>query len=61
MSRALLVAAALPEVARRQARRGREYVCREWSREKAFAELQRSLIDVAKAAADAIPASKVAA
>jgi D-inositol-3-phosphate glycosyltransferase len=47
MARALLVVAALPEAARRQARRGRQYVCREWTRDKAFRELQRSLTAVA--------------
>jgi len=46
MARALLVIAAVPHAAQRQARRGREYVCSEWSREKAFRELQRSLIEV---------------
>jgi glycosyltransferase involved in cell wall biosynthesis len=61
MSRALLVAAALPEVARRQARRGRAYVCREWSREKAFAELRRSLMEVVTAATEHIPPGEVAA
>ena len=47
MSRAILVIAALPEAARRQARRGRDYVCREWSRDKAFVELRRSLMEAA--------------
>jgi hypothetical protein len=61
MSRAILVAAALPEAARRQARRGRQYVCSEWSREKAFVELRRSLREVAAGATEPIPDSKVAA
>jgi glycosyltransferase involved in cell wall biosynthesis len=46
MARALLVVAAVPHAARRQARRGRQYVCREWSRERAFRALRRSLMDV---------------
>jgi hypothetical protein len=44
MARALLVVAAVPHAARRQARRGRAYVCREWSRDLAFQALRRSLI-----------------
>jgi hypothetical protein len=44
MARALLVVAAVPHAARRQARRGRAYVCREWSRDQAFQALRRSLI-----------------
>ena len=51
MARALLVVAAIPHAARRQAQRGREYVCREWSREKAFCGLHRRLIDVVHDAA----------
>jgi hypothetical protein len=47
MARALLVVAAVPHAAQRQARRGREYVCQEWSRERAFRELQRSLMAAA--------------
>ena len=38
-----------------QARRGREYVCREWSRDKAFRELERSLADAALCAANNAP------
>ena len=45
MTNALLKIAGNPEAARVQARRGREFVCREWSREKAFRELERSLAD----------------
>ena len=48
MTQALLNAAGNPESARAQARRGREYVCREWSRTRAFHELHRSLADVAR-------------
>jgi mannosyltransferase len=48
MTQALLNAAGNPEAARVQARRGREYVCREWSRTKAFHELHRSLANVAR-------------
>jgi hypothetical protein len=47
MARAILVTAAVPHAARRQARRGREYVRREWSRERAFLELRHSLLAVA--------------
>ena len=47
MARAILVTAAVPHAARLQARRGREYVRREWSREKAFLELRESLFAVA--------------
>ena len=43
MARALLVIAALPHAARRQARRGREYVCRDWNRDLAFRALRRAL------------------
>jgi len=46
MARALLVVAAVPHVARLQARRGREYVCREWNRDRAFRELRRALASV---------------
>ena len=47
MTQALLTVAVNPGAARAQARRGREYVCREWSRARAFHELHRSLADVA--------------
>jgi glycosyltransferase involved in cell wall biosynthesis len=43
MARALLVTAAVPHAAKRQARRGRDYVCREWNRDLAFRALRRSL------------------
>lgn len=46
MAQAFLTIAAHGEAARRQARRGREYVCREWSREKAFGDLERVLDEV---------------
>ena len=36
-----------PNAARAQARLGREYVCREWSREKAFGDLALVLQAVA--------------
>ena len=39
MADAFLAIAASQDAARAQARSGREYVCREWSREKAFADL----------------------
>jgi glycosyltransferase involved in cell wall biosynthesis len=47
MTQALLNIAASPATARAQARRGREYVCLEWSRTKAFQELHRVFVDVA--------------
>jgi glycosyltransferase involved in cell wall biosynthesis len=43
MAQALLTIAAHPREARAQARRGRAYVCREWNRDRAFSELQRTL------------------
>jgi glycosyltransferase involved in cell wall biosynthesis len=45
MADALVTIAARADAAREQARRGREYVCREWSRDRAFSELHRSLVD----------------
>jgi hypothetical protein len=45
-AQALLNVADDPSAARAQARRGREYVCREWSRTRAFDELHRTLADV---------------
>ena len=39
MADALLAIAASPDAARAQALAGREYVCREWNREKAFGDL----------------------
>ena len=47
MADALLAVAASPGAARAQARAGREYVCREWSRDKAFADLALVLQTVA--------------
>jgi glycosyltransferase involved in cell wall biosynthesis len=44
MARALLVIAAVPHAARRQARRGREYVCGNWNRDLAFRALRRALV-----------------
>jgi glycosyltransferase involved in cell wall biosynthesis len=52
MARALLVVAAVPLAARRQARRGRVYVCRQWNREMAFRSLRRSLTTAAAPAAN---------
>ena len=43
MAAALLQIAANPGAARARARRGREYVCRCWSRDRAFRELQQVL------------------
>jgi len=48
MADALVTIASKPEAARAQARRGREYVCREWSRARAFHELGRSLASAAQ-------------
>ena len=39
MADALLAIAASPDAARAQALLGREYVCREWNRRKAFGDL----------------------
>jgi len=47
MAAALLAVAADPGPARARASRGREYVCRDWNREKAFADLARVLASVA--------------
>ena len=47
MADAFLAIAADPESARAQARRGREYVCSEWSRTRAFGDLARILAEVA--------------
>jgi glycosyltransferase involved in cell wall biosynthesis len=47
MAQALLNVASDPAAASAQARRGRHYVCREWSRSRAFAELYLTLADVA--------------
>ena len=46
MTEALLNVASNPSAARAQAHRGREYVCHEWSRAKAFHELHRTLAGV---------------
>jgi len=43
MAQAILDVASDPSSAREQARNGREYVCANWSRERAFRELHRSL------------------
>lgn len=47
MAGSFLTIAADPAAARRQAQTGRAYVCREWSREKAFDDLSRVLETVA--------------
>ena len=44
MADALVTIAARADAAQEQAQRGREYVCREWSRTKAFSELRHSLL-----------------
>ncbi|HLL53024.1 MAG TPA: glycosyltransferase, partial [Myxococcaceae bacterium] len=49
MAREFLWIAAHREEARAQALRGRDFVVREWSRKKAFADLERSLREVAAA------------
>jgi D-inositol-3-phosphate glycosyltransferase len=46
MARAFLLLAANPDAARSQARTGREYVRRDWSKQKAFGDLQRVLQEV---------------
>jgi len=43
MAAALMQIAANPDAARARARRGREYVCRCWGRDRAFRELQQVL------------------
>lgn len=45
MARAFQAIAANPHAARAQARRGREYVCREYSRGKAFRDLKQTLTE----------------
>ena len=52
MARALLVIAAVPHAARRQARRGRGYVHHEWNRDLAFRALRRSLLTAVSPATD---------
>jgi glycosyltransferase involved in cell wall biosynthesis len=46
MTQAILRIAADGQSARARARLGREYVCREWNRERAFSELRRTLTAV---------------
>jgi hypothetical protein len=53
MAQALLAIAADPASARLQARAGREYVRRDWNKQKAFGDLQRVLQEVVTAAVDA--------
>ena len=53
MARAFLQLAANPDAARVQARAGREYVRREWNKQKAFGDLQRVLQEVVTAASGA--------
>ncbi len=48
MADALVTIAARADAAHEQAQRGREYVCREWSRTKAFSELHRSLVGASR-------------
>jgi len=48
MADSLMAIAGNPHAARAQARRGREYVCREWNRDKAFGDLAMVLRAVAK-------------
>jgi glycosyltransferase involved in cell wall biosynthesis len=57
MASAILQVAANPGRAREQARRGREYVVRQWSRARAFAELQQVLAEAAGRAP--VPAPQV--
>ncbi len=57
MADALLAIAARPDAARAQARSGREYVCREWSREKAFGDLAMVFESVANGHRRRPPAS----
>jgi glycosyltransferase involved in cell wall biosynthesis len=47
MAEALQAMAADPAAARAQAARGRAYVARDWSRERAFGDLARVLEEVA--------------
>ncbi len=47
MAEALLAIAAAPEAARAMAARGRQHVCHEWSRQKAFDDLRQILSEVA--------------
>jgi glycosyltransferase involved in cell wall biosynthesis len=61
MACALLAIAADPTGAHRQASRGREYVCREWSRDKAFGELRRSLTRAARRRAPELARGEAAA
>jgi hypothetical protein len=61
MARALKAIATDQKAARAWARRGRDYVGREWSREKAFRELQRSLSSVARRSNEGISNEEAAA
>jgi glycosyltransferase involved in cell wall biosynthesis len=61
MARALKAIATDQKAARAWARRGRDYVCREWSREKAFRELHRSLSSVARRTGNHEPSEEAAA
>jgi glycosyltransferase involved in cell wall biosynthesis len=47
MASAILQIASNPDTARARARRGRDYVVRQWSRARAFAELQQVLAEAA--------------
>lgn len=58
MAQALLAVAANPAAARAHARRGREYVCREWNRDRAFRELHRALTEVARGRSTSAPAAR---
>jgi glycosyltransferase involved in cell wall biosynthesis len=53
MARVFLQLAANPEAARAEAQAGREYVRREWSKEKAFGDLRRVLHEVVRDANNA--------
>jgi glycosyltransferase involved in cell wall biosynthesis len=55
MAAALVNVAARADAAHEQARRGRDYVCREWSRTKAFKELHRSLVNASIGAEASAP------
>lgn len=55
MAAALVDIAARADAAYEQARRGREYVCREWSRTRAFNELHRSLVNASSGAGASAP------
>jgi len=61
IARALKAIATDQKAARAWARLGRDYVCREWSREKAFRELQRTLSSIARQSSDSKPDEEAAA